>query len=82
MLKINEVIDYAMPMMNIEKFLKDTHNYLLNGQMELAQDKCTSLMAEARILSNTLKLMKEKDDALRQQTTPLQEGIPATAGTR
>ena len=81
MLKVNEIVDYAMPMMNIEKFLKDTHNYLLNGQMELAQEKCVSLVAEARILSNTLKLMKEKENAVRKQTPPLQEGIPAATGT-
>ena len=82
MLKVTEIIDYAMPMMNIEKFLKDTHNYLLDGQMEKAQDKCVSLVTEARILSNTLKLMKENEDAVRKQTTSLQEGIRTAAGSR
>lgn len=82
MLKVNEIIDYAMPMMNIEKFLKDTHNYLLNGQIELAQEKCVHLVAETRILSNTLKIMKEKENALRKQTPSLQEGISATTRAR
>jgi len=77
---MTEIIDYAMPMMNIEKFLKDTHNYLLDGQMELAQEKCLLLATEAKILSNTLILMKEKQNAIREQTPALREGIPATTG--
>lgn len=80
MLRVNNIIDYAMPMMNIEKFLKDTHNYLLDGQMELAQEKCLLLATEAKILSNTLILMKEKQNAIREQTPALREGIPATTG--
>jgi len=77
---MTEIIDYAMPMMNIEKFLKDTHNYLLDGQMELAQEKCLLLATEAKILSNTLILIKEKQNAIREQTPALREGIPATTG--
>lgn len=77
---MTEIIDYAMPMMNIEKFLKDTHNYLLDGQMELAQEKCLLLTTEAKILSNTLILMKEKQNAIREQTPALRKGIPATTG--
>lgn len=80
MLQVNKIIDYAMPMMNIEKFLKDTHNYLLDGQMEQAQEKCLLLATEAKILSNTLILMKEKQNALREQTSALRERIPATTG--
>jgi hypothetical protein len=77
---MTKIIDYAMPMMNIEKFLKDAHNYLLDGQMELAQEKCLLLTTEAKILSNTLILMKEKQNAIREQTPALREGIPATTG--
>jgi hypothetical protein len=77
---MTEIIDYAMPMMNIEKFLKDTHNYLLDGKMEQAQEKCLLLATEAKILSNTLVLMKEKQNAIREQTPALREGIPAATG--
>lgn len=77
---MTKIIDYAMPMMNIEKFLKDAHNYLLDGQMEQAQEKCLLLTTEAKILSNTLILMKEKQNAIREQTPALREGIPTTTG--
>jgi hypothetical protein len=69
------LIDYAAPMMRIESLLKEMHNKLLDRDMTTTSELCLVLIAEARVLQNTLVIMKEKDDALRKQTTTLQERI-------
>jgi len=55
-----ELIDYAMPMMRMEKMLKDMHGCLLDRQPEEAQDIALHLIAEAKILFNTLYILKEQ----------------------
>jgi hypothetical protein len=68
-----DILDYAAPMMRIEKCLKEMHDSLLNRNMPDAHLKSLTLIVEARILCNTLTLMQEKEeaDALRQQTPPV-----------
>lgn len=78
---MSELIDYAMPMMRIENILKKMHNALLDDRLAVAQELAVDLTAETRVLRNTLILMKDKQDAIRQQTKTVQEGIPATAGS-
>jgi crotonobetainyl-CoA:carnitine CoA-transferase CaiB-like acyl-CoA transferase len=56
----NELIDYAMPMMRMEKMLKDMHNHLLDHKSEEAQDIALHLIAEAKILFNTLYILREQ----------------------
>jgi hypothetical protein len=75
-----DITDYAMPMMRIEIFLRQMHNHLLDREMPQAQELSIQLVAEARVLQHTLNLMKEQEDALRQQTTPVQKRIPTTSG--
>jgi hypothetical protein len=65
------LIDYAMPMMRIEKLLKDMHNNLLEHNFTDAQTDTLAVIVEARILYTTLTLMKEKHYALRKQTSPV-----------
>jgi hypothetical protein len=76
------LIDYAYPMMRIEKLLKDMHNDLLEGDMTEAQHKANILIAETKILLNTLVIMQEKESqhAIRQQAPTLQERVSATEG--
>lgn len=71
------MIDYAAPMMRIEKLLKDMHNDLLDKKMDTAQQKAANLITETKILLNTLVIMQEKESehALRQQAPTLQEGV-------
>ena len=76
------LIDYAAPMMRIEKIFKDMHNDLLERDYEKAHAQAFELIVESRILHNTISIMKEQLDALRQQTPSVQEGIPATNQTR
>ena len=65
---MSTIIDYAMPMMRIEKLLKEMHNELLERNFTDASIDTLALIAEARILYNTIVLMKEQQDALRKQT--------------
>lgn len=68
---MSTIIDYAMPMMRIEKLLKEMHNELLENNFTDASIDALALIAEARILYNTIVLMKEQQDALRKQTPPV-----------
>ena len=72
---MTDIIDYAAPMMRIEKLLRDMHNDLLNRDMGQAFEKASVLIVESRLLANTLVLMKEQQDALRKQTPSVQERI-------
>jgi hypothetical protein len=66
MVNTDNIIDYAMPMMRIEILLREMHDYLLDGHMDIAQDLSVNLITEAKLLCNTLILMKERQDALRK----------------
>ena len=68
-------IDYAAPMMRIESLIKEMHNQLLDREINTASELCLILVAEARVLQNTLIIMKEKEDALRKQAPTLHERI-------
>lgn len=65
---MSTIIDYAMPMMRIEKLLKEMHNDLLHKNFERAQESALMLITDARLLYNTITLMKEQQSALRKQT--------------
>jgi hypothetical protein len=69
------MIDYAAPMMRIETLLKEMHNILLKRDLNGAIEMGTVLLAEARVLQNTLIILKEREDALRQQAPTLQERV-------
>ena len=56
----NEIIDYAKPCMNAEKALKDAHNAVLDGNLELAMTKTMDAIINARLMYGALRLMKEK----------------------
>ena len=75
-----DITDYAMPMMRIENFLRQMHNHLLDREMPQAQELSIQLVAEARVLQHTLNLMKEQEDALRQQIAPVQKRVPTASG--
>jgi hypothetical protein len=75
-----DITDYAMPMMRIENLLRRMHNHLLDHEMPQAQELSIQLVAESRVLYYTLILMEEHANALRQQTTPVQERVSATSG--
>ena len=57
---MTELIDYAAPMMRIERLLKDLHNLLLDNKFDEAIELSPVITTEAKLLHNTLILMKEK----------------------
>lgn len=63
---MSTLIDYAYPMMQVEKHLKAMHNELLNRDFVKAEEIATLLITDARLLQNTIVLMKEKEDAVRK----------------
>jgi hypothetical protein len=61
-MKEDTIIDYAMPLMKVERFAKEIHDLCLDGRYGEAQTRVALLLAEARILQTTLKHMKEQHD--------------------
>lgn len=56
----DKLIDYAMPLMKVERFAKKIHDLCLEHKYEEAQEVAKLLIAESRILQVTLQHMKEK----------------------
>ena len=54
------ITDYAMPMMIMEKLLRQLHDECLMGRYKEANELTPKLIAEARVLQATLALMAEK----------------------
>lgn len=59
-MKTDQVIDYAMPLMKIERFSKKVHDLCLEHDYEEAQVQTLLMLAEVRILQVTLQHMKER----------------------
>jgi hypothetical protein len=59
--KHEEIIDYAMPLMKIERYAKLAHDACLKQDYKEAEYHALQLATEARIFNNTLKLMKEQE---------------------
>lgn len=56
---MTDLIDYAAPMMRIERLLKDLHNLLLDNKFDEAIELSPVITTEAKLLHNTLVLMRE-----------------------
>jgi hypothetical protein len=56
-----DIVDYAMPMMQIEKLMRYIHDHCLDKQYPEAQALCADIIAEARVLYASLALMQEKN---------------------
>ena len=54
------IIDYAKPCMDAEKALKDAHDAVLDGKLELAMTKAMDAVISARLMYGALRHMKEK----------------------
>lgn len=55
------VIDYAMPLMNIERLAKKIHDLCLDGKYGEARSEALNLSVESRILQATLAHMHYKE---------------------
>ena len=59
-----ELVDYAMPMMQIEKLMRKIHDFCLSGKYKDAGELCLLIAAEARILNASLAIMENKQAAI------------------
>lgn len=57
---IEEVVDYAMPLINIERLAKHVHHLCLEGKLEEAKETSLMLTAEGRLLTASLRHMLDK----------------------
>jgi hypothetical protein len=56
-----DIIDYAMPLMNIERMARECHDLCLDHRYSEANEIALKLGAEARILSASLAIMQGKE---------------------
>ncbi len=56
---IEDITDYAMPLMKIERLARQIHNLCLEHRYEEAREGALHLGTEARVLQHTLTIMKE-----------------------
>lgn len=61
-MEIAEIIDYAKPCMDAERALKDAHNAVLEGKMELAMTKTMDALVNVRLMHGALRHMKEQNE--------------------
>ena len=54
------LIDYAQPLMRIERLAKDVHDCCLHKTLADAEELALELVVEARILVHTLRHMQKK----------------------
>lgn len=59
---MNELIDYAHPLMMSERALKKAHDYLLDCDYDLAMDQLKLAIVEARRASMATLHIKEKSN--------------------
>lgn len=61
------MIDYARPCMMAENALKKAHNAMLEKDYDEAIGEALVAIAETKLMINSIKDMKEQQNALRQQ---------------
>ena len=59
-MNIEVINDYAKPCMDAEKALKDAHDAVLDGKLDLAMTHTMDAIIAARLMYGALRLMKEK----------------------
>lgn len=59
-MKETVLIDYATPLMNVERLAKDVHDACLHRTLSEAEERALELVAEARLLVHTLRHMQNK----------------------
>lgn len=62
MQKTDEIVDYAMPLMKIERMCREIHDLCLARKYEEAREVTLQLGVETRILQATLVLMEERQN--------------------
>lgn len=61
--EVDHIVDYAMPLMRIDKLAKTIHDMCLHNDLKNAEELTLRLIAEGRILRTSLAIMQNKDMA-------------------
>lgn len=61
-METTNIIDYAMPLMQIERMAKEIHDLCLDRKYDEAWGKATFIGVEVRILQASLALLQEKEN--------------------
>ena len=56
----SDIVDYAMPLINIERMVRETHDLCLAGKFDAAREVTLLLTTETRVLQATLAIMDAK----------------------
>lgn len=75
---MSDLIDYAMPCMKAERALKKLHDAMLLKDYDAALEAGLDAIVEVKMTYNAVLHEKELRDAVREQTAPVQEGVPTT----
>lgn len=59
-MKEDVLIDYATPLMNVERLAKEVHDLCLHRTLAEAEERSLWLQVEARLLTQTLRHMQNK----------------------
>lgn len=59
--RTDDIIDYAMPLMQIERMAKQIHDLCLEHRYEEARELTIKMSVEARLLQHTLQVMEERN---------------------
>ena len=59
-MKVDELVDYAQPLMNVERLAKEVHDACLHRTLAEAEERALWLQVEARLLVLTLRQMQNK----------------------
>lgn len=69
------LVDYAKPCMMAEQALKEVHLAMLRRDFHMAREHAFDVLADTKLMMNAIDFMQEQEDALRQQTVPVQERV-------
>ena len=60
----DNLIDYAYPMMMVERRLREAHDALLERNYNIGLDRLLECIVEAKIAMNSVRHMKERRNGL------------------
>lgn len=60
-IEVKEIVDYAMPLIRIDRLAKQIHDCCLDNDLKSAEEFALRLIAEGRILRTSLAIMQDKD---------------------
>lgn len=76
---MTNIVDYALPCLMAEKALKRLHDAVLLKDYDSALEAGIDAIVEVKMTYNAVLHMKEMEDAVREQTSPVQKRVSTTS---